>query len=383
MIVWAGDLEETCAECRSLPASCECEPLADSARTRDGLAALAARYAPVDWDAAWKGQPASVEWLIEPFLEQGTINVLFAKAGTGKSLLALEWALMLVRDECTVVYIDDENRVSDIVERLQAFGATPDELGRLLLYSFAGLPPLDTSAGGLHLLALAAEADAAMVVLDTTTRMVVGKENDSDTFLQLFRCSLVPLKKRGITVVRLDHPGKDADRGQRGSSAKDGDADTIWKLTELAKGRRFRMHRDKNRTGHAPDYEDVDVERQFAPLRHSWAVRDRSPEKAAIGQLCGQLDALGVPPSAGRDRCRTALVEAGIKASNDLLSKAVNQRRYAPDSSRTAGQPVLPLPPVRAAPTHGVWGGGQVSRHPSSDSAEPWPDGSTGEAVSP
>lgn len=363
------------------PADLAADSFDDAGEAGDYLAAIAARYAPVDWEAAWKGQPAMVEWLIEPFLEQGTINVLFAKAGTGKSLLALEWALMLVRDECTVVYVDDENRISDIVERLQAFGATPDELGRLLLYSFAGLPPLDTRPGGMHLLALAAGAGASLVVLDTTTRMVVGKENDSDTFLQLYRCSLVPLKSRGITVLRLDHPGKDVDRGQRGSSAKDGDADTIWKLTELAKGRKYRVHRDKNRTGHAPDYEDVDIERQFAPLRHSWAVRDRSPEKAAIGQLCGQLDALGVPPSAGRDRCRTALVGAGIKTSNELLSKAVQQRRYAPDSSGTAGQPVLPLPPVREAPTHGVWGGGQVGRHPSADSGDQWPEGSAGEAA--
>jgi hypothetical protein len=79
-------------------------------------------------------------------------------------------------------------------------------------------------------------ASASLVVLDTTTRMVQGRENDSDTFLQLYRCSLVPLKSRGITVLRLDHPGKDESRGQRGSSAKDGDCDTIWRLTEVVRG---------------------------------------------------------------------------------------------------------------------------------------------------
>jgi hypothetical protein len=357
---------------------CECMPLAgDAAPQLAALESIAGRYSPVDWAAAWKGQPESVEWLIEPFLEAGTVNVLFAKAGTGKSLLALEWALMLARDERSIVYVDDENRIPDVVERLQAFGAEPSELSRLRLYSFAGLPPLDTIDGGTHLLALAVTARAELVVLDTTTRMVAGRENDADTFLQLYRCSLARLKGHGITVLRLDHPGKDEARGQRGSNAKDGDADTIWKLTEVAKGRKYKMHRDKNRSGHAPDHEDVDVERQYDPLRHAWAVRDRSPEKAAVGQLCGQLDSLGVPPSAGADRCRTALRTAGIKASNDLISKAVRQRRFAPDSSGTAGQPVLPLPPVREAPTHGVWGGGQVGRHQSADG---WGEDSIGGA---
>ena len=81
-------------------------------------------------------------------------------------------------------------------------------------------------------------------MLDTSSRMVQGKENDSDTFIQLYRCSLVPLKRRGITVLRLDHPGKDESRGQRGSSAKDGDVDTIWRLAK-ATPMTFRFNRIK------------------------------------------------------------------------------------------------------------------------------------------
>ena len=345
-----------------------------------GLAAIAARYTPVDWETAWKGQPESVEWLIEPFLEAGTVNALFAKAGTGKSLLALDWALRLARADRTVVYVDDENRVTDVVERLQALGTAPGELSRLLLYSFAGLPALDTIEGGTHLLALAAAAGAELVVLDTTTRMVAGRENDADTFLQLYRCSLARLKGHGITVLRLDHPGKDEDRGQRGSSAKDGDVDTIWKLTEQAKGRKYKLQRTKNRSGHAAEFDMVDVERRYEPLSHYWAVPDRSSEKAAVGQLCGQLDHLRVPPSAGRDRCRTALKDAGISISNDLLSKAVYQRRYAPDSSRTAGQPVLPLPPVRDSATRSV-AVADRSAGTSPQAAEGWGPGTHGEAA--
>jgi AAA domain len=292
-----------------------------------GLARLAASYAPVNWAAAWKDQPPDVDWLLEPVLEAGTINVMFAKPATGKSLLALEWSLNLTRQGRTVVYLDDENRVRDLVERLQAFGAEPGELDRLVLYSFAGLPPLDRPVGGLHLLAVAVTAGAHLVVLDTTSRMVAGGENDADTFLQLYRCSLAPLKRRGITVLRLDHPGKDSDRGQRGSSAKDGDADTIWRLTEEKDGLRYKLHRDKSRTSHGGDA-DLTARRRYGPLRHEITVADKDREQTAVGQLCGQLDRLGVPPSAGRDRCRTALNEAGIAVGNDLLAEVVRLRKF-------------------------------------------------------
>lgn len=347
------------------------------------LPAIAARYAPVDWETAWKGRPDGVDWLIPPILEAGTVNVLYAKPGVGKSLLALQMALMLVREGRTVVYVDDENRVHDVVERLQAYGAEPGELARLLLYSFAGLPPLDTTAGGIHLLALAATADASLVTLDTTTRMIQGRENDADTFLQLYRCSLVPLKARGITVLRLDHPGKNENLGQRGSNAKDGDADTIWRLTETAPGRSYRLHREKNRTGHSPDTGDLAVDRRFAPLRHVWAVPDRSLETEAVGQVCGQLDRLGVPRSAGRDRCRTALNNAGIAVSNDLLSRVVRERRFAPDSSRTDGQPSdraadCPQPPVSIG-----HGGADRRAGTSPRTGELWPEGTIGRAASP
>jgi hypothetical protein len=344
----------------------------------DDLAVIAAGYTPVDWAAAWKAQPEDVEWLIEPILESGTLNALFAKTATGKSLIALEWSLRLVREGRTVVYVDDESRIADVVDRLQAMGAEPGELGRLLLYSFAGLPPLDTPPGGAHLLALAVTAGAELVVLDTTTRFIKGAENDSDTWLQLYRCSLVPLKSRGITVLRLDHPGKDESRGQRGSSAKDGDVDTIWRMVTVVKGLKYKLVREKSRSGHG-EADELAVDRKYIPVRHEWTCPDRSRENSVVGQVCGQLDKLGIPPSAGRDRCRTALNEVGVAISNALLSDVVRQRRFAPDSYGTAGQlgdaaDNCPHPPHPL----GV-GGGTGGRHPAAD----WPENSEGMEANP
>lgn len=328
------------------------------------VAEITDRYTPVDWAAAFKGQPDEIDWLWDEFLEVGTINALFAKPGTGKSLVALEIAATLARSGVPVVYVDDENRITDLVERLQAMGLGPDDLALLHMYSFAGLPPLDSERGGLHLLALATSHQARLVVLDTTTRMVAGRENDSDTFLQLYRCSLVPLKSRGMTVLRLDHPGKDTERGQRGSSAKDGDVDTIWQLITDTDGLEYRMERTKTRSGHGPDR--FALRRQYEPLRHVW----NCPQGDDISKIAGQLDDLNVPVSAGRPTVRAALKAAGISVNNAQLTAAIKHRKTVPDSSRTARTagskaancPAVPhvvrdsgqleQPPVRACPRH-------------------------------
>jgi hypothetical protein len=313
--------------------------------THSDLAGLAARYAPVNWEEAFKAQPEDVDWLFEPILECGTVNALFARPGTGKSLYAEEIALGLSRAGRTVVYVDDENRVADLVERLGDMGAGPEDLRNLFLYSFAGLPPLDTPEGGRHLLALATAHDAALVVIDTTSRMVAGRENDSDTFLQLYRCSLVPLKQRGVTVLRLDHPGKDEDRGQRGSSAKDGDVDTIWRMSEVVRDKVFRLDRTKSRSGHGVPA--LVLERHVNPLYHAVSLDELPP----VTSLARQLDDLGIPRNAGRPAARAALKAAGVQVKNAQLEAAIRERKQLPGAvggsggSYESSDDAEPLPP--------------------------------------
>ena len=145
------------------------------------------------------------------------------------------------------------------------------------------MPALDTPAGAVFLLQLAGAHDPALVIIDTTSRIIAGKENDADTFLQLYRLALVPLKQRGVTVLRLDHPGKDTERGQRGSSAKDGDVDTVW-LVDRTSDTGVNFERRKSRSGHGQPA--LYLARKFEPLRHEPTGTGLPPRVADI------LDAL-------------------------------------------------------------------------------------------
>lgn len=295
----------------------------------DPFGSVALKYKPVNWAEAFKSQPEETDWLFPPILEAKTVNALFGAPGVGKSLVTLEIAVTLVREGRKVMYVDDENRVEDTVDRLQAFGVGHDELASLVMYSFAGLPPLDTVEGGEHLAALADYNSPALVILDTTTRMVAGDENTASTFLQLYRCSLVPLKQRGVTVLRLDHPGKEGSRGQRGSSAKDGDVDTIWRIY-AEQGGMLILERVKSRSGHGEGW--IAVRREKDPfLRHDWHALDKMPVTPLVRQWADNFDRWGIPRDAGRPTLREAIkCRPGVKGdgvSTTILALVARYRK--------------------------------------------------------
>lgn len=285
--------------------------------------AISLRYRRVDWHEAF-GRGSDIDWLLPPILEAGTINALFGKPGAGKSLITLDWAVQIVREGRKVMYVDEEQRIQDTVERLRDFGCTPGELDNLVMYNFAGLPPLDTPEGGQHLEALAEVNEPSLVVLDTTTRMVEGDENAATTWLQLYRNSLVPLKRRNICVLRLDHPGKDELRGQRGSSAKGGDVDTIFRLTFEPSGIVV-LDREKSRSGHHE--QTLTYKRLRDPLRHELIALGGSELLPLLRTLSRKADEFGVPRHAGRPALRDMFTAHNVRCSTSMLALVVKYRK--------------------------------------------------------
>jgi hypothetical protein len=180
---------------------------------------------------------------------------------------------------------------------------------------------------------------ADVVVVDTLSKFVAGDENESATYLDLNRQIGVRLRRADVAFVRLDHSGKDVERGTRGSSAKQADVDVEYSLSvgvvDPATGAcPVVLKRTKDRLGLGE--ETLTLDRYIDPvLRHE--VRDTSEQmrkRAEIDLLIAELDAMGVPVTAGRPTIKKALMSAGKGRSSALLNEAVKVRKARADLLR-------------------------------------------------
>ena len=211
----------------------------------------------VDWEVAFT-QPQEVEWLVPSLLASGRGHAIYSAPGIGKSLLTLEIAACLAagqevlgceaRRPLKVLYLDQENNVtSDVVPRLKSMGFTPGVLKNLAFASFPDLDALDGRNGNQTMEELLEQTKPELVVFDTLARFVEGEENSNNTWNNFYVNVGVPMKRRGIAYLRLDHSGKNEDQGMRGGSAKLGDLDLVWRLSQSADSKTFVLSNEKSR----------------------------------------------------------------------------------------------------------------------------------------
>lgn len=296
----------------------------------------------LDWFALWEDESGE-DWILEPLIAARRGVALFSPPKVGKSLLALEIAVGISRGTRTLgampdrahrlLYVDHENDpVGDVRTRLEDMGYGPEDLDNLFYLSYPKMAPLDTRHGAEELVAVAQAYDCDIVVIDTISRAVAGEENDNNTWLSLYRLTGLALKQAGIAVLRLDHTGKDQEKGMRGGSAKYGDLDAVWKLTKEAEDTYKLTCTDKRMR--LTETELV-VTREIDPLRHKvegggWmAAAD-----ARFNELVSRLAELNVPKDAGRNVARAALKTAGVKATNSDLENAIRHRKTCPNWAR-------------------------------------------------
>jgi hypothetical protein len=246
------------------------------------------------------------------------------------------------QDPIRILYLDAENGQEQVQERFLSFGAGPRAMGELRYASFPPIRPLDTAGGGADLLALVKATGAELVVIDTVSRFIGGPENDADTWLSLYRHTLLPLKRDRIASVRLDHFGKDKDRGGRGSSAKTQDVDHVWELTATGGGT-LMLKRTHTRTGIGPDQFSLLRQAQrdgdnwkLGGTRHVVMTYEDEPGGAPVGlaaipgtveHIIATLDRAGVPNDAGNRVVREELAKLHVPGSNDKIAAAVRHRK--------------------------------------------------------
>lgn len=288
------------------------------------------------WSEHWATDHKAEDFLCPPILARGRGHALYAAAKTGKSLLALEMAAALATGReflghtpdapVSVLYIDFEMTSDDLNERMIRFGYGPDDDLSLLHYvMLPAVPPLDTPEGGTALLMSVDRWEPDLVVVDTTARAVSGEENAAETIRDLYKNSLMILKQRGITTLRIDHAGKSMDKGQRGSSAKNDDVDIVWQLISHGEGEggteRLKLNATHRRVGWVP--ETVDIERSVdgVPMH----IESTTGYPAGTADLIEILDGLEISSTMSRDKFRAAYPE--IEFSDKIFGHAQRSRR--------------------------------------------------------
>ena len=308
----------------------------DAPDEEEDLSAVIRRRFPIlDWCELWEAEDEE-EWIVEPILPARRLVALFSAPKVGKSLLMLEVAVGIARGQPVlgvtpdrprrVLYVDFENDPrGDVRTRLQDMGCEPAMLANLCYLSYPTIAKLDTAAGSAELMAVVAEYDCEVVVIDTISRAVAGEENENDTWLAFYRHTGLALKQRGIACIRLDHTGKDHEKGMRGGSAKYGDVDAVWKLAALSEDT-FLLECTDNRM--PVPHRTLTLIREAFPLAHRvmgthWAdVLD-----AQARQVDEDLERLGVPSQASVRECGKRLREAGLSVRTTVITKAVRARK--------------------------------------------------------
>ena len=304
------------------------------------LVSKRATMAPIDWATFWAEDPKVEDWLVPGLLPRGRQVAIYSPAKTGKSLLALDLAAALAtgrpvlghaRPPCSVLYLDLEMGPDDLRERLEDLGyGREDDLARLAYYSLPDLPPLDSSQGGEALEAhVSAHGPVSLVVVDTMARVVQGDENDSGTYRDFYKHSGLRLKRLGVALLRLDHSGKDAAKGQRGSSAKADDLDVVFRLGLVEDS--VVLTRTHTRLPWVPA--EVVLRRETDPLRHVTATTSQ-PDAARETALL--LDGLGVPLDSTVSAALAALKAAGKGRRKQAVVSALRLRRGSRESGNRA-----------------------------------------------
>jgi hypothetical protein len=241
-----------------------------------------------------KGVPDPV-LLCNGLLYEGGLHSIAGAPDSGKTTLALFWAVQLLREGKRVLILDEEGGPEITVEKLAALGATYDEVDRWLTY--APFPARSWTEGDIEeLLSLAGEISPAMMLVDSSAAFLARAgldENSAPQVTSWWSRVLTPVAREvhaAVLVIDHDTKASEASRYARGSGAKLAVLDTQYKVELVTpftrqqegilkllvtKDRRGWLHRNWQvtiKTGHGtimPHLEHDDPE--ATPAKKGWS----------------------------------------------------------------------------------------------------------------
>ncbi|MFC7450867.1 AAA family ATPase [Rhodococcus daqingensis] len=334
------------------PKPLDAGPILDGEIVNEEVETARARYDDymVDIPTLMATPPEPPNWLEEGFIAKGRYYGLTAAAKSGKSILtywmAGHWALGRSAfdsarkfDPLTVLYLDFENGPNWLRNQLTKMTFPPTVGEHLKVAQYPPLPALNTREGGKELALLVAMVKPDVIIIDTVSRTVSGDENSSQVWSDFYRETIMPIRRArpDITIIRLDHTGKDETKGARGSSQKMSDLETHWVLAADPRKRdNLTLTLERSRfDGYA---EEIHLRRTDTPLGHViptgkagsggivWDSIDA--HRAEYEAVNATLDRLGAPNSISNAKAKDLLKKNGERVgSNDVLCAALRQRK--------------------------------------------------------
>ena len=298
----------------------------------------------VNWHEFFTKERLDPEWLVEGLWPFGRHISIGSKAGQGKSELIQYVVSRLAlgidpwsgqeRDPLRVIYLDMEMAEEDLYQRMTDFGYSVEHAQALqsnLLYAVLPVIPALNSQRGLGFVErLCDRYQPDVFIIDTFMKTLAGDENDAATVQEFTRLTGMLLKSRQIASGRADHYGKDPDKGNRGTSAKDDDVDVAWRLVRPQGSYTSKLTATKRRQGFVP--ERLSIERYHTAERGVYFI----PQDSVIANvpdegehdLIAVMDLLDIPLAWGRDRIRRRMIEGGYEpGDNSILAEAIRLRK--------------------------------------------------------
>lgn len=178
-------------------------------------------------------------FVMKPWLKKGSLNLISAPRGIGKSWLAASMAEAITHNlnigdwetenPVNCLLVDGEMSADDLQTRLKSLTAglqTPEarldilsaELMHQQGYPVLNLADLDRRNALLKFLK---QSDYGLVVFDNISALTPGLDENSKQDWDPIAQFLLQVRFLGITVILLHHTGKDTTKGGRGTSGRE------------------------------------------------------------------------------------------------------------------------------------------------------------------
>ena len=177
-------------------------------------------------------------WLVDPFIPEEALVVLFGPSGTFKSFIAIDWAAWAPG---LAVYVSAEGSPRRFGERVAAWEQANGRPAGILCHPYA-INLLTDGAAALADALGTLTVPVSLLVVDTAARNMAGGDENSAQDMGRLVSGLDRLRAEfGCAAVVLHHTGHDKPDRERGSSALRGACDVSVRTEATGRPREVRL----------------------------------------------------------------------------------------------------------------------------------------------